>query len=212
MRGVLLSNKLISLFVLALCASLFGMSAQSHPQDASQKPADDPVADAARKSREKKKETAKPKKVYTNEDMGELKSGGVSTVGQDSSAAAAPKEGDPNQAAKPGEKGDGADKAGNANQDQEKVWRDRFRQAYGKLAQLEKELDILQREDNKAQVQYYSDPQKAMKEGYTRKDINETTAKIDTKKKEIDQQKQHISDLEDDLRKAGGDPGWASPQ
>ena len=210
MRGVLWSNKLICLFALAFCLSLSGVSAHAQSQDPSQKPGDDPVVDAARKARDKKKDAAKPKKVFTNEDLGDLKSGGVSTVGQDSSGA--PKQGDPNQAAKAGDKGDGADKAADANQDQEKAWRERFRQAYAKLAQLEKELDILQREDNKAQLQYYPDPQKAMKEGYTRKDVNETTAKIDAKKKEIDQQKQHISDLEDDLRKAGGDPGWASPQ
>jgi chromosome segregation ATPase len=211
MRGVLRSNKLIFLFALAFCVSLLGLSAHAQAQDPSQKPADDPVVDAARKAREKKKDAGKPKKVFTNEDIGDLKSGGVSTVGQDASGAAA-KEGGQNQAAKPGDKAEGADKAADGSQDQEKMWRERFRQAYAKLAQLEKELDILQREDNKAQLQYYSDPQKAMKEGYTRKDVNETTAKIDAKRKEIDQQKQHISDLEDDLRKAGGDPGWASPQ
>jgi hypothetical protein len=35
------------------------------------------------------------------------------------------------------------------------------------------------------------------------------TSKIDAKKKEIEQLKQSFSDLEDDLRKSGGDPGWA---
>ena len=206
------SKNFVLVFALALCASLVGISAGARAQDSSQKSADDPVADAARKAREKKKDTAKPKKVYTNEDMGELKSGGVSTVGQDSSAPATPAEGGQDKAAKSGEKAEGTAKATDEGKDQEKIWRDRFRQAYGKLAQLQKELDILQREDNKAQLQYYPDPQKAMKEGYTRKDINDTTTKINAKKQEIDQQKQRISDLEDDLRKAGGDPGWASPQ
>src|SRR5262249_35662607 len=102
--------------------------------------------------------------------------------------------------------------AGDADKSPEKLWRKRFKDAYAKLAQLEKEFDILQREDNKAQTQYYSDPQKAMTEGYTRKDINEKETKIAAKKQEIAQQKQQISYMEDDLRKAGGDPGWASPQ
>ena len=78
-----------------------------------------------------------------------------------------------------------------------------------KIAQSEKELDLLQRELEKAQVQYYPDPQKALMEQNSRKDINQTTSKIDAKKKEIEQLKQSFSDLEDDLRKAGGDPGWA---
>jgi len=60
-------------------------------------------------------------------------------------------------------------------------------------------------------VQYYSDPQKALAEQYTRKDINEHDAKIEAKKKEIEQIKQRITDMEDALRKSGGDPGWAAP-
>lgn len=73
----------------------------------------------------------------------------------------------------------------------------------------EKELDILQREEEKAQVQYYSDPQKALMEQNTRKDINDKNAKIDQKKQEIANLKQQLSDMEDELRKSGGDPGWA---
>jgi cell division protein FtsL len=58
-------------------------------------------------------------------------------------------------------------------------------------------------------VQYYSDPQKALIQQHDRSDINEKTAKIDAKKKEIDSVNQQIADLEDELRKSGGDPGWA---
>jgi polyhydroxyalkanoate synthesis regulator phasin len=62
---------------------------------------------------------------------------------------------------------------------------------------------------DKNQVQYYSDPQKALMQQHDRSDINEGTAKIDAKKKDIESLKQQLSDLEDQLRKAGGDPGWA---
>jgi uncharacterized protein YoxC len=44
---------------------------------------------------------------------------------------------------------------------------------------------------------------------YDRKDINDKTAKVDAKKKEIEDLKKQLSDMEDELRKAGGDPGWA---
>ncbi len=60
-------------------------------------------------------------------------------------------------------------------------------------------------------MQYYSDPQKALAEQYTRKDINDKDAKIAAKKKEVDQIKGRISDMEEALRKSGGDPGWAAP-
>ena len=73
-------------------------------------------------------------------------------------------------------------------------WRKQFKAAYANLDRAQKELDILQREDSKAQLQYYSDPQKALAEQYTRKDINDKEAKIAAKKKEIDQIKQQIGD------------------
>ncbi len=73
----------------------------------------------------------------------------------------------------------------------------------------EKELDILQRESDKAQTQYYNDPTKALMEQNSRKDINDKKAKIDQKQQEIANLKQQLSDMEDELRKSGGDPGWA---
>ena len=73
----------------------------------------------------------------------------------------------------------------------------------------QKELDILQRESQKAQVQYYSDPAKAMKEQYSRKDVNDKDTKIAAKKQEVDQLKQQLSDMEDELRRSGGEIGWA---
>jgi chromosome segregation ATPase len=91
----------------------------------------------------------------------------------------------------------------------EAYWRKRFGARRDKLAQAEQELNVLQRELDTNQVQYYSDPQKAMMQQHDRSDINEQTSKIDAKKREIESLKQQLSDMEDDLRKAGGDPGWA---
>jgi hypothetical protein len=187
-------------------------------QDTAQQQTTDPVADAARKAREQKKEATKPKKVYTNEDFGSSagSSGGASqssTANPGTPATSAAKQEANAQAGSDSTPSDAtsSDKnaAGGAGKNDEETWRKKFREARGKLADAEKELDILQREAQKAQVQYYSDPQKAMSEQYSRKDINDKDTKIAAKKQEVEQLKQHISDMEDELRRSGGDIGWA---
>jgi hypothetical protein len=190
-----------------MAVALMVVPAMARPQDASQQSTGDPVADAARKAREqKRKDTAKPKRVYTDEDL-------THVVTSETPASADAKGTTEEGAGKnPDAQGkDGAGKTTGSKEDPETTWRKQFKDAYANLNRAQKELDILQREDNKAQVQYYSDPQKALAEQYTRKDIIDKDTKIAAKKKEVDQLKQRISDMEDALRKSGGDPGWAAP-
>jgi predicted RNase H-like nuclease (RuvC/YqgF family) len=153
----------------------------------------DDVAAAARKAREQQKNAPAPKKVFTNDDIPAPKTAGPAT---DSAAA----------------KGDAKQedaKTDDNDPKSETYWRKRFQQQHDKIDTAEKELDVLQRELNKDQVQYYSDPQKALMEQHDRTDINDKSSKIDAKKKEIETLKQQLTDMEDDMRKAGGDPGWA---
>jgi chromosome segregation ATPase len=200
------------LTVMTLALTTCPLSARQQQQDPQQSTGD-PVADAARKAREqKKKDPVKPKRVITDDDVNHLVSGAAPTTG-DASAAATTEEGaakNPDAQGKGAQGKDAAGKTSEAQESAETKWRKQFREAYANLDRAQRELDVLQREDNKAQVQYYSDPQKALAEQYTRKDINDKDAKIAAKKKEIDQIKQQISDMEDALRKSGGDPGWAN--
>src|SRR5579871_2157177 len=185
---------------------LAGIAVMAKHQDASQQTGD-AVADAARKAREQKKNEAKPKKVFTNDDVAPAPPVATTAPAATPSAPASTetKEGEPN-AAKPGEaKGDKSAAPDNS----EAGWRKRFADQRAKITQAEQELDILQREAQKLQTQYYSDPQKALAEQYTRKDITDQDAKIQAKKDEIAKLKQGLSDLEDQLRAAGGDAGWA---
>ena len=77
------------------------------------------------------------------------------------------------------------------------------------MARAEKELDILQRERDQSQIQYYSDPTKAMNEQLKRTEVNDKQAKINEKKKEIAALKQKLDDMEVELKRAGGDIGWS---
>jgi hypothetical protein len=180
----------------AALASLLGLAALPAP---AQDPGNQDVAAAARRSREQQKTAAKPAKVVTNDDFPSPPAP-TTTPASDTKATAEGKQ----EADQPS-----AEQEAENDPKSEAYWRKRFRKLHDKLAQSEKELDILQRELDKNQVQYYSDPQKALVEQHARADINEGTTKIDAKKKEIESLKQQLSDLEDGLRKAGGDPGWA---
>jgi len=189
----------------ALC--LAGVSAAARPQSSTPQQTGDPVADAARKAREAKKDAPKPKKVYTDDDVKtsapEPAAPAAAPVDANSGAAAAKTGQASGDAAKPTDDSQKEDPNGEA------AWRKRFQSQRDKIAKAEKELDILGRELEKAQVEYYPDPQKAMTQQNSRADVNAIGAKIDAKKKELEQLRQGLGDLEDQLRKSGGDPGWA---
>jgi chromosome segregation ATPase len=184
---------LVSIAVVCLA----GLPLYAQQQSSSQQSGSDPVADAARKAREDKKNAAKPKKVYTDDDVKPAASAATENTGAAAGAAGTA----------------GQQKAGDAAMAQdpngEAAWRKRFKEHRDKISKAETELDILERELQKSQTEYYPDPQKALTEQNTRKEINDKTAKIDAKKQEIAQLKQGLDDLEDQLRKSGGDPGWA---
>ena len=167
-------------------------------------PQQESVAEAARKAREQKKNQPKPAKVFTNDDLPTM--GGVSVVG---AAAPAEKEDSATTPEASDKKAAGKKAAAPEEEKGEAYWRKRFAEARTRLRDAEKELDILQRELNLKQTQYYSDPTQALQEQYNRKEIDTYRQKIADKQKEVDQLRQALSDLEDELRRAGGNRGWA---
>jgi hypothetical protein len=189
-----------SILSAGICALALPALAQQQQQSGSgQQQTGDPVADAARKAREQQKTAPKPKKVYTDDDVK------PATPAVDPGAIP----GQPAGGAQATPDNAQGSAAGTAKNDPETAWKKRFADQRDKIAAAEKELDILQRESEKAQVQYYNDPQKALQQQYSRQDINDKNAKIDAKKQQIADLKQQLSDMEDELRKSGGDPGWA---
>jgi chromosome segregation ATPase len=104
-----------------------------------------------------------------------------------------------------------ADKAAQTKVEEkdEAYWRKQFADIHYKISMAQSELDILQRELNEGLLVYDPNPQKAMRENVTRKNINAHRQAIEDKKKEIADLRKQLSDLEDDLRHAGGDPGWS---
>ena len=188
--------------VLAACISLLGGSAglvAAQQQTSDQSSNAQSLGDVARQVRKESKNEPKSAKTFTNDDVEAIKAGGISTVGAKPSAPPAQNAATPAKPTTPAEPAKG-----------EEYWKKRFSEARQKLALAEKELDIMQRELNLNQMQYYSDPNKSLQQQNNREEINEKTKKIDDKKAEVAQLKQALVDLTDELRQAGGQPGWAN--
>jgi hypothetical protein len=185
-------------------SALLGVAAFTAPaqQDPAQSPSGDPVADAARKARAEQKTAPKPKKVFTNDDIPAAAPPPAPATADATNKNATPAQQQADDLSVK-KAPDPADDPKN-----EAYWRKRSKKLRDKLAMAQQELDVLQRELNKDQVQYYPDPQKALMQQYNRADINEKTAKVDAKKAEVESLKQQVAELEDAARKAGGDPGW----
>lgn len=158
------------------------------------------LGDLSRQQRAKK--PSKTTREYTNDDIPPATLSGTAPA----APAAASKEADAKSAdaAKDGEKKDGKSQA-----ELEKEYRDRAAKLKEAVAYEEKKLDVLQRELNLAQTQYYSDPNVALREQYSRDDINKRTAEIDAQKAAVEKAKQAIADLEEELRKKSLPIGWA---
>ena len=152
------------------------------------------LADAARRVREQKKDAPKATKVFTNDNL----TGAPEVAAVPAGAAAAA----------PG-KAEGAAAGAPAAAPDEAAWRAKFASLRHKLEQDQADLAVMQRELGTLSLQSYDDPNKALAQQFSREDINKKTADIEAKKKQIDADKQAIDDAETELRKSGGNSGWA---
>lgn len=178
--------------ILHLLGLILGLTLAAGAQEQS-------VAEAARKAREKKKDQPKATRVFTNDTI-PTAGGKVSVVGPTPAPA-------PDGERREGAEGEAAP-AGEPRSD-EAMWRKRFADLDTKISQAEKDLDVLQRELSVQQVQYNPDPNVVLREEAFRGKINELRKKVEDKQKEVQQLRQQRTDLEDEMRKAGGNPGWA---
>jgi chromosome segregation ATPase len=158
----------------------------------------DPLVEAARKAREEHKTATKPATVFTNDNIPTTPNA-INVVGTASAAS------DENQ-----QKAANASSAGGTGaQNDEASWRKRFADARAELQRDQDNLSVMKRELSVLQVQYYPDPSKTLMQSVTNSDIAKKHQNIDTMEKQVQADQQAISNLEDELRKAGGDPAWA---
>jgi len=183
------------------------------------------LGEIARQERAKKgvAAPAKASRVFTNENL--PRQGGLSTSdtgaapkakageakegeAKEGEAKAEGKEGEKKTEGKEGEKKTEGE-AAKPTAEVEKEYREKAAKLRDALATEERRLDVLQRESNLAGIQYYSDPNRAMNEQYSRNELNTRQAEIDKQKATVEAARRAISSLEDELRKKNLPPGWA---
>jgi len=183
------------------------------------------LGEIARQERAKKGAAApaKASRVFTNENL--PSKGGLSTSdtgaapkakageakegeAKEGEAKAEGKEGEKKAEGKEGEKKTEGE-AAKPTAEVEKEYREKAAKLRDALATEERRLDVLQRESNLAGIQYYSDPNRAMNEQYSRNELNTRQAEIDKQKATVEAARRAISNLEDELRKKNLPPGWA---
>jgi len=163
------------------------------PQDQTAKPPSQSLADAARKAKaERAQDSRKPVKVFTNDSL--PTSGGISVIGPPASEEAADNPGvtDADQAL--------------AKRKQEA--RDESRKLSSSLDLHQRELAVLQQRLNLAQTQFSFNPNETLQQETFRTDINKLTQEVEEKKLHVADDQQAISDLQDEVRREGGDASW----
>jgi hypothetical protein len=175
------------------------------------------LGDVARKEEERRK-AVPAGKVYTNKDLGAVPaaSAGASAAndsekdgaaakspdadkGSDKPAANSPKAGD-----KGGDKKDAA--AGGGVRDQ-KYWRDRMDTARVALERDSGYADAMQTRINALTTDFTNRDDPSQRSAIER-DRQKALSELDRLRKQIDDDKKAISELEEEARRAGVPPGW----
>jgi len=162
------------------------------------------------KKQQEKSEGAKTTRVFTNDNLPKatVLSGSQAEAAE---GAAGEKAGDKEQAAA-GKAAEGAAPGEASKEDKaalEKEYLEKAAKLKEALAYEEKKLDVLQREFNLASVQYYSDPNQALREQTTRGELNTKEADIEKQKAAVEAAKKALADLEEEIHRKGLPAGLA---
>jgi len=175
---------------------------------AQEPPSSDSLADLARQAKAQRAKSHEKPKVYTNEDLQALPPlPMVTTDAKPGNQAAQETSGNKTEhpSPKPGPAEAGSEKHG------EVYFRDRMGQLEERLELDERELTVLNQKLGQSQMMYYSDPVQGLLQSSgptAMSDVHGLQDRIAAKQAEIDKDQEAIDDLHEELRRAGGDPGW----
>jgi len=183
----------------AACAWLIVLTLVPVRPSYSQEPATVPsLAEIARKLKdERAQEKQKPVPTYTNDNLPSRESLGIVAVALAGQAKGKAPATGKNVAA--------------AEEHGEKYFRSKAEKLQSQMQFDERQLDGLRQQLGLAQTQYYADPQKTLEQESTpafRADLDKLRAKVAGTEKALADDQQALDDLQQELRRAGGNPGW----
>jgi uncharacterized small protein (DUF1192 family) len=175
---------------------------------AQESPSSNALADLARQAKAQRAKSHEKPKVYTNDDLQALPSLPMITTDA--------KPGNPAAQETPGSKADhqfpkAGPTQGGGEKHGEVYFRDRMGQLDERLELDERELTVLNQKLGQSQMMYYSDPVQGLLQSSgptAMSDVHSLQDRIAAKQAEIDKDQEAIDDLHEELRRAGGDPGW----
>ncbi len=202
------------LMALLLAVVGAGASLAQTPPPASTGPS---LGDMARQLKEQRtKAFVKPQTVFTNDNLPKRPPGEGLTAATGISTTPATTENTPTAGAGgtltlKTETKVQASASGNDEVRNEKYYRRKMKDLQTRLSLHQRELSVLEQKLSQNQMQYYSDPQKTLIQESTpafHSDVNKRRSDVENKKQQIADDQKAVDDLQDQLRRDGGNPGW----
>ncbi len=170
-------------------------------------PGSEPLADLARQAKAQRAKSREKTKVYTNEDIEALPPLPMRTTNLPGKPTA--------QSTTGNKAGNDALKARPAEAGSEKHGEEYFRARMGKLEERleldQREVTVLQQTLGQSEMMYYSDPVQGLLQSSgptAMSDVHSQQDQIAKKQADVAADQVAIDNLQDELRRASGDPGW----
>lgn len=169
--------------------------------------ADDSALVKAAKREKARRAKVKSEKTFTNKDIEDFKA-----KNKDTEAVV---EGE-NQGEQTGEQTEAEPAEGETTEPQaeenkgndEKYWKDRYTDVADNLKEAEERLQNLQEEMNGLRIAYYAEQDGVAGRPKINSEIEKQFDEIEAAKKQVEESKQALENLEEEARKAGAPPGW----
>ncbi len=159
------------------------------------------LGELARRVRAQKRKQPKATRVYTNDTLPRASRSSTAAVATETKAQ-------PGEKAKEDKTAEPAE-GKKSRAELEKEYRERAGKLRESLTLEERRLEVLQREFNMANVQFYSDPNVALREQTARAELTDRQQELEQQKAAIAAARKAIADLAEELRRKALPPGWA---